>query len=176
MTRFHEWIVGFSAIVLLGTIAAVVADEGSNDLPRYRLKVGQELKYHGKSDFRYENGSLAHQTDWTVWVVRANADGGWRLVVRSSSQMSQSFSGQKANASPADVSMAYFDLAPDGRIVPNDSFGYRLDPSTLFPRLPNDAAEAKNGWKEHDTRQDKRTDFKRSGATGTGRGGVGVRW
>jgi thiol-disulfide isomerase/thioredoxin len=166
MTRFHHLIVAFSGVVLLGAIAPAVADEGSSELPRYRLKAGQELKYHGTSDFRYENGSLANETDWTVWIVRANGDGGWRLVVRSSSRSSQTFSGQKSNAAPAEVNMAYFDLEPDGRIVPNDSFGYHLDPSTLFPRLPNDAAEAKNGWKDQDTRQDKRTDFKRSSAAG----------
>ena len=51
MTRFHDWIIGFSGVALLGTIAAAVADEGSNDLPRYRLKVGQELKYHGNQRF-----------------------------------------------------------------------------------------------------------------------------
>jgi peroxiredoxin len=168
MARFHGWIIGFSAIALFGAIAAVRADEGSRELPRYRLKVGQELKYRDTSDFRYENGSLAHQTDWTVWVVGANADGGWRLVVRSSSRMAQSFSGQKAHEGPAEVSMAYFDLYPDGRIVANDSFGYRLDPSPLFPRLPNDPAEATKGWKEKNIRQDSSTDFQRTGAAAPG--------
>jgi hypothetical protein len=64
--------------------------------------------------------------------------------------------------------MAYFDMSPDGRIVPNDSFGYRMDPSSIFPRLPKDETEAKNGWKDVNTRQDRSTDFKRSGTTGAG--------
>ena len=175
MTRFYDLMVAFSGLVLLGTIAAVVADEGSTDLPRYRLKVGQELKYRGTSDFRYENGSIGTRLTGRSGSC-ANADVGWRLVVRSSSQMSQSFSGQSSNANPAEVTMAYFDLEPDGRIAANDSFGYRLDPTSLFPRLPNDAAEARNGWNEQDTRQEKRTEFKRAGRVGTSRGRLGVRW
>ncbi len=163
MTRFHGLVVQ-SGVVLLGAGTVAVADEGSNDLPRYRLKVGQELKYHSTSDFRYENGSLGGETDWTAWVVGANADGGWRVVIRESSRRSQTLNGRKSNVGPADVNMAYFDLEPDGRIVANDSFGYHLDPSSLFPRLPSDAAEARNGWNEPDTRQNKRTDFKRSTA------------
>jgi thiol-disulfide isomerase/thioredoxin len=67
------------------------------------------------------------------------------------------------------VSMAYCDLFPDGRMVPNDSFGFRLDPSPLFPRLPVDAEQAKDGWQATDARQGTRTEFTRSGATGTDR-------
>jgi thiol-disulfide isomerase/thioredoxin len=128
--------------------------------------VGQELKYHGTNEFKYENGSLATQTDWTVWVVRANDDGSWRLVARSSSRMSQTFSNQK-HENPAEVTMAYFDLYPDGRIVSNESFGYRFDPSAIFPRLPKDAVEAKNGWQGTNSRQESSTDFKRSSAAGS---------
>jgi len=54
-------------------------------------------------------------------------------------------SGQKAHEMPADVTIAYFDLFPDGRVVANKSFGYRFDPLRV-PRLPNDAEQAKSGW------------------------------
>jgi peroxiredoxin len=56
--------------------------------------------------------------------------------------------------------MAYCDLFPDGRIVANDSFGYRLDPSSIFPKLPKDTEEAKKGWQESDPNQGTRTEFK----------------
>jgi len=64
----------FSAMTaVLALVATASAAVGSDDaaLP---AEVGQELKYQGKSDFKYDNGSLAYQNDWTFWVVRANDD------------------------------------------------------------------------------------------------------
>jgi peroxiredoxin len=159
-----------AVVAVFGPLDAARAADGSDELPRYRLKVGQELKYQGRSDFKYENGSLANQTDWTFWVVRVNADGSWRLIGRSSDKMSQTFSGQKANEQPANVTIAYFDLFPDGRVVANKSFGYRFDPSAVFPRLPNDAAQAKSGWESTNDRDGKRTEFKPSSAPGSQNG------
>ena len=154
-------------LAVLGPFSAACAAGGSDELPRYRLKVGQELKYHGTSDFKYENGSLKDQTDWTVWVVRANDDGSWRLIGRSSSRTSQTFGGQKPNDSRPEVTLAHFDLYPDGRIVSNKSFGYRFDPSPLFPALPKDAAAAKTGWQGTNVRDEKPTDFKQSAPAGS---------
>jgi thiol-disulfide isomerase/thioredoxin len=153
-----------TVIAVLGPLAAARAARGSDELARYRLKVGQELKYRGESDFKYENGSLGHQTDWTFWVVRANDDGSWRLIGRSSNRMSQTMSGRKPHENAPEVTMAYFDLHPDGRIVPNKSFGYRFDPSAVFPRLPDDAAQAKSGWESKNERDGKRTEFKQASA------------
>ncbi len=73
--------------------------------------------------------------------------------------MAQTFSGQK-HEQPADVTIAYFDLFPDGRVVPNKSFGYRFDPSAVFPRLPDDAARAKTGWESFNSRDGARAEFK----------------
>jgi thiol-disulfide isomerase/thioredoxin len=162
MTRWIKLICGlFPALAVLAPFAPARAD----DLPRYKLKVGQELRYHGTSDFKYENGSFGHKSDWRVWVVRANDDGGWRLVLRSSSQMTQTVSGREQGGGHADVTLAYCDLSPDGRIAPNDSLGFRLDPSSIFPRLPKDVDEVKNGWQEANPRQDSRTEFKRPAGT-----------
>jgi len=155
------------ALALLGLFAPAGAGEAADDLPRYRLKVGQELKYYGTSDFKYENGSLGYKNDWKVWVVRANDDGGWRLVLRSSNRMTQTVNGGVQGDGHADVTLAYCDLSPDGRIAPNDSLGFRLDPSSIFPRLPKDKDESKDGWQEANPRQDSRTEYKRSGAKAT---------
>jgi hypothetical protein len=46
----------------------------------------------------------------------------------------------------------YFDLFPDGHLGPDAELGYRIDPASLFPRLPADASEAKRGWAQHDER------------------------
>lgn len=157
-----------SALALLVLIVPAAADEAESSVPRDRLKVGQELKYHGTSDFKYENGAFGTKSDWQVWVVRANDDGGWRLVLRHSSRMTQTVNGTEQGGGHADVTLAYCDLSPDGRIAPNDSLGFRVDPSSIFPRLPGDGGEAKDGWQEANPRQDSRTEYKRSGTKATG--------
>ncbi|MGO9467901.1 MAG: TlpA family protein disulfide reductase [Isosphaeraceae bacterium] len=166
MKWLHATYVLSAMIGVLGPLAAACGAAGLDEVPRYRLSVGQELKYHGTSDFKYQDGLLAYQDDWTVWVVRANDDGSWRIIARSSSRMSATRAGKK-DEDPPDVTIAHFDLYPDGRIVSNKSFGYRFDPSPLFPRLPKDAAEAKNGWQGINVRDEKRTDFKQSGTAGS---------
>jgi hypothetical protein len=65
------------------------------DVPRYWLKVGQELAYHTTSEFSAGDGSaLAGESTWQVWVVKQNADGGWRLILRHAATL-------QAPASPA---------------------------------------------------------------------------
>lgn len=134
----------FAAVVLIGSGLPATA----GDVPRYRLEVGQQFSYRGTSDFKYNNGgstgSFGSKDEKTAWVVRKNGDGGWRLVFQASSASTRD---GKAQGHP-DGSLAYFDLAPDGTIVPNDSFGYRFDPTPLFPKLPRDAEEAARGWSE----------------------------
>ena len=94
----------FSAMTaILALVTTACAAGGSDELPRYRLQVGQELKYLGKSAFKYDNGSLAYQNDWTFWVIRAIDDGSWRVIGRSGSRTSQTMIGQKADEMQADV-------------------------------------------------------------------------
>ena len=142
------------ASILLGLGAHGRAADGP---PRYRLEVGQQLEYRGSSDFKFESGSFGSKDEKTAWVVRKNDDGGWRVVVRTSSASTRD---GKTQGDP-DETLAYFDLAPDGTIVPNDSFGYRYDPTPLFPKLPNDTQKAERGW------EDVRTGHKAFSADGT---------
>lgn len=155
-----------AAVVVVGSAATVRSGEGREGedgtagvVPRYRLKVGQELKYHGTSDFKYDGGSLGNEMDWQVRVVRANKDGGWRLVLRLSNRRTQVVGGRNIANGPADTSLAYFDMTPDGRVVANDSLGYSVDPGSLFPRLPDDASQATRGWQSQGLRFDERTEF-----------------
>jgi thiol-disulfide isomerase/thioredoxin len=135
---------------------AAGADD-ANPLPRYRLEVGQELAYKGDSQFHYGNGpstnSLVQKSAWTVWVVRKNEDGSYRLVIRS-----------------PDSTLAYCDVSGDGRIVSNASLGYRLDPATLFPRLPDEARQASKGWEDIRERDDSRSSFQVVSRPEAGRG------
>jgi thiol-disulfide isomerase/thioredoxin len=125
--------------------AGSFADEAAapeGELPRYELKLGQELHYSGTSTFKYDSGSFDSSSDWKIWVVRENPDGSRRLIVRhADAHNSQDVSGKDAN-----VSLAYVDLFPDGRFAENSSFGYRFNPHVLFARLPSDENEARNGW------------------------------
>ncbi len=60
-------------------------DSDATELPRYSLKVGQELGYQAQSEFQGANGPpLKSQYNWQVWVVKQNGDGSWRLILRQS--------------------------------------------------------------------------------------------
>jgi hypothetical protein len=146
----------------LGGMAAGAEDK-AGAVPRYQLKVGQELTYRQSSEFNYGKGdnagTLGHQADWQVWVIRHNDDGSWRTVLRSSDKSSQTYGKGQKSERPADNTLAYCDVFPDGRFIPNESLGYRLNPQTLFPRLPRDAQAAAKGWQDFHERDGARSRF-----------------
>lgn len=165
------------ALALLALPVPARADDAATAVPRYRLKVGQELKYRGTSEFNYETGSHNSRTDWQVWVVRQDGDAGWKLVIRKSDWFSSSSKPEKRPSitalldqfrqakkakfeQPPDVTMGYCDLTPDGTITPNPSLGFRLEPSSIFPRLPKDADQAKEGWDGTGIQEDARIHLK----------------
>jgi peroxiredoxin len=142
---------------LLAALAAiaVVASPAHADLPRlvdppprYQFQTGQELTYkdtwlvkHGQGD---NAGSLDEKSEWTVWVLRGNADGSYRLVVRHRGTSVQTI-GQTKHEQPQ-MDFVYADVFPDGRVRPNKTILFRSHPSLLFPPLPKTPAEAKAGW------------------------------
>lgn len=140
------WRVGYGvgSLALVFSLAAMaMADE---QVPTYRLHVGQELMYHGTSHFQYDGGSHEYEMDWRFWVVDRNEDGSWRLVLKQSTSFGQ-------GAAPR-VNLAYFDMFPDGRIVPNASLGYQVDPAAVLVRLPADAGQLEEGWQSHDEQKE----------------------
>lgn len=152
----------------LAAVVLVLPAWGADALPRYQFKPGQELIYKSKSDFKYGEGNTAgaheYSDEWTVWVVRANTDGSYRLVVRNRNTFAQTRDG-KTNAQPARTQIVYADVFPDGRVLPNKSIQYRGHPGNLFPPLPQNEAEAKAGWSA--SRQDDRVVCKPTIAPGT---------
>lgn len=151
--------IAFTLAFLGISIAPGRAEEAVDSVPRYELTPGQELSYRSQSEFKYKDGSFGNKADWQVWVLRKNEDGSFRMLFRSSERTVQSSSGREAREQPADVSMGYADLFPDGRFVPNDSWGYRLNPTPLFPKLPADVGELKSGWTGTNPRDDSRTAY-----------------
>ncbi|HEX2475034.1 MAG TPA: TlpA disulfide reductase family protein [Lacipirellulaceae bacterium] len=132
------------------SVFAEEAASSEGELPRYKLKVGQELHYSGKGTFKYDSGSFDSANDWKIWVARENEDGSHRLIVRqAAAHNSQDTSGEDAS-----VTLAYLDLFPDGRFAENASFGYRMNPHVLFARLPSDENEARNGWESRSETSD----------------------
>ena len=118
--------------------AADDAATSADELPRYRLEVGQEITYESASEFNYTGGSLITQTKWQIWVVARNDDGSWRLILHKTDQ---SFRG----GSPR-TTFAYCDLFPDGRMTSNATLGFKLDPAELIVGLPKSEDELRNGW------------------------------
>ena len=135
---------GFALLLVVTKLSAADAT-----LPRYEFEPGQELAYRTTSTLRHmedkapvERGS---QADWTVWVVRRNDDGGFRLVIQKKDASSITINGKKQTRSGG-TRLVYADVFPDGRILPNDTLSHHTHPGVIFPRLPSDAKEAATGW------------------------------
>jgi peroxiredoxin len=135
------------ACTLLLSVAAPAA--AADPPPRYRLATGQQITYRSESIFKYgekdQAGEHDTRTDWTAWVVRANPDGGHRVVIRQVEVFSQTLKGKKQDE-PAETRFIYADIAPDGRFLDNPTIRYHGQPEAVFPALPATAAEAAGGW------------------------------
>src|SRR5271166_2147659 len=143
--------------IMTVAIAAASAARAGDELPRYRLEPGMELSYKGSSTFHHQNGMHIDDQESTAWIVRRNGDGSVRVVVRQGSRFTATSvvdtlkSLFKKPAKPAmNYDFGFFDLYPDGRLGPDAELGYRINPATVFPRLPDDEAKAKTGWSQRD--------------------------
>lgn len=143
------------AAVMAGSAEVVAGGEGAGKperakfaeaLPRYRLEVGQQLDYETSSSQKYQSGELKSAADWRIWVVAANQDGGWRLLVKKTMWHASGDRPISKDAGAAQPELAYFDLAPDGRIVGQSSNNFRIDVRDVFPRLPDNEQELAAGW------------------------------
>jgi RNA polymerase sigma factor (sigma-70 family) len=113
-------------------------------LPRYQLQAGQELAFQGRGEIVDRGSKLGYRTEARMWVVCANKEGGWRLILRFTTLFPR---GTQGNPEKQIVRFAWFDLYPDGRIVGNECPGsLMLVPREVLPRLPGDAHAAARGW------------------------------
>lgn len=111
--------------------------------PRYRLEVGQELRYETSYRLDYKALLLIKCTirrtfDRRIWVVRHNRDGSFRLFV-----------GTKKTDDGGETShwFSYCDLFPDGRFARNLTLNIDFDPAEIFKPLPRGAAATR--WEGH---------------------------
>ncbi len=137
-------------LTCLAALAVAAAVPAADDMPRYRFQPGQRLTFHVTSEFKSGEGdstsNRSQQSDWTVWVVRTNADGSFRLVLREKRTLKTTH-GKQTYDLPEWTLLVYGDVFPDGRVTPNSTIRAYGHPNALFPRLPADAAGAKTGWK-----------------------------
>jgi uncharacterized protein (TIGR03067 family) len=130
-----RWVVkGPDTLELVGPGGAVGAPV---KVPRFQLEPGQELVYTSSLENPDQGSKSRVRGEWRVWVVRANKDGSWRLVQRSTLMIP----GREER-----VSFACCDLFPDGRLVEKDPSPLQTGARLQLARLPADAAEAALGW------------------------------
>jgi thiol-disulfide isomerase/thioredoxin len=140
------------------------------ELPRYSLPVGRRLVYSMTSDSKdAQGGGMSATGSWQMTVVRENADGSRRVIIRTASSYKQRGGGAgEAHSSPERVTLAYADVFADGRVVPNPSLGVQVDLATALPPLPKDLAEMEKGWIGVDEAKLQTTSFKAVAAKGEG--------
>jgi thiol-disulfide isomerase/thioredoxin len=148
-----------AAIALaLAVTAPALARPG--DAPRYRFEVGQHLIYDGGEEAALPESRFGVERHTEIFVVSAN--GAARgLVVQQRHVRYTARDGGREDM-PARVDLVVVDVQPDGRIEgPADAFGI-VD--RMLPRLPADAAAARDGW----TYESLDVKFRCRGADGAG--------
>ncbi len=112
-----------------GATAAMALGAEDAALPRYKLRLGQQLVYKTVDKGEQKN---KYPMEWTLRVVRQNPDKSWHIVFT-----------QEAFSRAED---GYIDLAADGQIVENRSLGPSANPTLLLPPLPPDEASVLGTW------------------------------
>jgi thiol-disulfide isomerase/thioredoxin len=140
------------ATLMLATTAALSLPARASELPRYQLKVGQELSFIADNRLERRQAMSKRETvTWTVWVIGKTGDDGWKLVVRrdySARYTDPSMKGHTLENSKVHL----VELSCDGRLL-LDSL---LDPDTFLldglrtflPLLPKDQAQVQKGYEE----------------------------
>jgi hypothetical protein len=127
----------------------MAAQQPAGDLRRYRFVPGQELTYHIDWTIRYRTRDRSalwdDVTDVVARVVRRNDDGSFRILFRRRETLTKTADGAQTVMEPS-TSVFYADAFPDGRELPMPARGEGATPGMLFPPLPRDAGELKNGW------------------------------
>jgi thiol-disulfide isomerase/thioredoxin len=157
-----EIVRGWAGACLVLSVAA--RSFAASPLPRYELKPGQVLTYEDKQSYRGKGENQDYKTIWRFWVVGKNDDGSWRIVA----QTAMTTLAQEGSAARDDmVSVARFDVHPDGEAPYCPTLGTRIDPAQIFPRLPGDDKQLAAGWEARDDRDEATTTYKSLAAKGS---------
>ncbi len=138
-------------LTLFAAIGASVA-RGDDPLPRYKLKVGQELVYRTtdpaeeSDDGQGGKNRTQRVTEWIIDVVDRDNEGKWWLVFRQQLKLSYLRDGKETKQEYQFD--GYFHLTSNGRFVENRTIRPMSNPTVLFPTLPATAAEIASGWED----------------------------
>lgn len=136
-------------LTTLVAVGLVSVSARAGELPRYKLKVGQELVYR-TADAPKENEArgvkiVTHSvTEWMVDVTSQNSDGSWEMLLRIKRSTSSKRGEQETKRDT--TSEGYFGLTPEGRLIENPTVSFQSDPTVLFPPLPADEDGLKGSW------------------------------
>ncbi|MGD9720847.1 MAG: TlpA family protein disulfide reductase [Pirellulales bacterium] len=125
----------------------------AGELPRYKLKVGQELTYTTAqpAENKEEKDARPRATnEWVFTVAEQKDNGSWRILFRRK----MSYGGSRENTQEG-----YFELVPDGRIALNPTLTVNANPTVFFPALPADEEALKKGWSSEIALDQTRCDF-----------------
>ena len=95
-------------------VSLTTAASAAGPPPRYELKPGQVIAYEEKQDYKGRSGDSEYQWTRRLWVVGQNGDGSWRVVAREGLKSLREQGSQSQQ--PETVTLARFDVYPDGRI------------------------------------------------------------
>jgi peroxiredoxin len=145
------WFLGVRCACRLTLLGHVIGGCAVGDeLPRYKLKVGQEVIYRTVDPPKESDGgkggknSSQYIVEWTVNVVRQNEDSTWRCLFTQKGTSIRT-RGEKTSTNES-VADGYFDLSADGRFFENRSIQPMANPTALFPPLPPDGHDPKTAW------------------------------
>jgi hypothetical protein len=135
------------AVAVIWAVAGAAATTDGG-VPRYRFEPGQELTYRIDWTIRYTapDRTALHDdfTDAVARVVRKNGDGSYRIVVSWRETNSKTANAGLVVTGPWN-SVFCLDVFPDGRELPIQNRVGAM-PGMLFPPLPRNAGELKDGW------------------------------
>jgi peroxiredoxin len=142
-------IVKFQCLCSLFAAIGTSVARAEDPLPRYKLKVGQELVYRTTDPAEESDGGkdrTERLTEWIIDVVDRDMEGKWRLVFRET--ISRTYVRGSKETKQEYRSDGYFHLTSDGRFVENQTIRPMSDPTVLFPTLPATGAEIASGWED----------------------------
>ncbi len=122
----RRWFAGVLALAAQAWAWGPARADGET-VPRYRLEVGQALRYEATYDFRYDKRPDSGHGDRitaTIWVVDREEDG-WSVVLRRRTTPSYRREGRTIEQDPQDETVT-FRLLDDGRVVTEDEDAGRI--------------------------------------------------
>lgn len=127
-----------------GAAATQAGTGGAAAMPRYQFKVGEELVYEATGTSAGEGDARELKERWAVWVTGEHRGGGWDVLIKKESSMSNGRGGDAARGSSWE-SLVVGTIREDGKFESEGRAG-EFDPAELLVQLPADEGQASKGY------------------------------